>query len=496
MEKLFDTLKSHRHLNIFVFIWSFIFGILVSSIIKISPIYSVLILIIVLGIYICEKLINNSVSKVVFIILLSFSAFGLGVLRFGIKDFHIPNSNFEQNVGMKINLNAVVVSEPEKREKDMRFVVESEGEKILVSTGLYQNIKYGDEVTVNGKLERPGIIGASDSGREFDYGAYLSKGDIYYTTSFAQVSIESHNNANPVLATLLRVKESFVAKMKDILAEPEASLLAGLLVSGKQALPSSILDEFKNAGVVHIVVLSGYNINVVAQFFAQIFSFLSLRLAGGASIVGIILFTLMTGATATVVRASIMALIAVSGKLFGRSYSAPRALLVAGFLMLIQNPKILIFDPSFQLSMLATLAMVYVSPTIERLLPRIASAKWGLGPILVSTISTQIFVLPYLLYSMGNISVIALISNILILAFVPFTMLVGFVSTILAYISTIIALPFTYITHLLLAWILGVANVLGNLSFSSIKVASFPLWMMFSVYLIYAAFFRFLDKKS
>ena len=138
----------------------------------------------------------------------------------------------------------------------------------------------------------------------------------------------------------------------------------------------------------------------------------------------------MTGASATVVRAAIMALIAVSGKMFGRSYSAPRALLVAGFFMLIENPKILIFDPSFQLSMLATIAMIYAVPIVDRYLSRGALAKWDkFREILSATISTQIFVLPFLLYSMGNISVVSLFSNILILAFVPYTMLVGFIAT-------------------------------------------------------------------
>jgi len=494
-----DFLKQiveHRHINIFVFIWSFIFGILVSSFVFISPLFSLLLIVVSIAIFISYLLYLGKVEKEIVILVLLILAFSLGAFRYAIKDFHILETPMSTGV---------VVSEPEVKEKNMRFVFKSDNhKKILVSTNLYSDIRYGDKIKIDGKLETPGIIAESDSpqnagqaGRSFDYGAYLSKDDIYYTMNFAQVNIISRDNGNKIKSGLLKFKESFVDKMKVILVEPESSLLAGLLVSGKQALPTSIIDEFKRAGVVHIVVLSGYNIMIVAEFFKDILGFLSLRLASSISIFSIILFVLMTGATATVVRAAIMALIAVSGKMFGRSYSVHRALLVAGFLMLLENPKILIFDPSFQLSMLATIAMIYAVPIVDRYLSHGALAKWDkFREILSATISTQIFVLPFLLYSMGNVSIVSLFSNILILAFVPYTMLIGFIATTLVYMSSVLALPFTYISHLLLSWILSVAHILGNLSWASISVSSFPAWFMFVLYTFYIWFLMFLHKKE
>ncbi len=490
----------HRHINIFVFIWSFIFGILVSSFVFISPLTALLVILIVVFILIGEKLLKGNVEKEIFLLCLAFLSFSLGIIRYDIKDFHMEETPV---------FTGVVVSEPEVREKNMRFIFKLENvEKVLVSTNLYSDIKYGDEIKIEGKLEKPGIIVENDlpadeagAGRNFDYGAYLSKDDIYYTMSFAQVNTISRDNGNAVRAGLLKIKGSFVNKMKSVLVEPESSLLAGLLVSGKQALPASVIDEFKRAGVVHIVVLSGYNIMIVAEFFKRILGFLSLRIASSVSIFGIILFVLMTGASATVVRAAIMTLIAVSGKMFGRGYSVHRALLVAGFLMLAENPKILIFDPSFQLSMLATLAMIYVVPIVETYIVKWPALRslgeaWGMKQILSATISTQIFVLPFLLYSMGNVSVVSLISNVLILVFIPYTMLIGFIATILTYASSVFALPFTYVSHLLLSWILSVAHLLGNLSWASINVSSFPVWAMLTLYAFYIWFLTFLYKKE
>ena len=150
--------------------------------------------------------------------------------------------------------------------------------------------------------------------------------------------------------------------------------------------------------------------------------------------------------------------------------------------MILENPKILVFDMSFQLSFLATLALIYVSPVVGRYLHRVPE-KWGLRTVLATTIATQTMVLPYLIYTMGDFSLVALLANVLILLIIPVTMLAGFLASLVAYVSSILALPFSYVAHLLLAWILGVSNYLGNLSFSIIKVSVFPFWITLLMYL-------------
>ena len=285
--------------------------------------------------------------------------------------------------------------------------------------------------------------------------------------------------------------------------EPYASLRSGLLVSGKDAMPKSILEEFRRAGVIHIVVLSGYNVTIIAEFMRKFFEniFLLVRLsphlsnfggpqvASGASIIGIILFVLMTGAEATIVRASLMVLTVIVAKMFGRNYSAPRALLIAGFIMLLHNPKILVFDPSFQLSFLATLALIYVVPIVEKYL-KVVPEKWGLRTTVSTTIATQLTVLPLLVYSVGDFSLVSLLANILILLLIPYTMFIGFIATIIAYLNSVLALPFTYIAYLLLNWILGVSSVLGNLSFASISVPSVSVWLIVLIYLFMVIFIK------
>ena len=406
---------------------------------------------------------------------------GLGTLRYSIKDFHEPL--FPESVG-------VIASEPEQRENSTRFIFLSDNnERVLVNTDLYSSVQYGDRVEVSGKFEKPSVI--DDGGRPFDYGKFLAKDDIYHVLNFAELEVLSSGHGNPIKTALFKIKKSFTSKIKDILSEPYSSLLSGLIVSGREAMPKDILEEFRRAGIIHIVVLSGYNITIIAEFMRRLFYNLFLfarvravsRLAATASILGIVSFVLMTGAEATVGRAAIMVLTVIVAKMFGQNYSASRALLVAGFIMLLENPKILVFDPSFQLSFLATLALIYILPIVERYL-KIVPENWGIRTIIATTIATQLTVLPLLIYSMGDFSLISLPANVLVLLVIPFVMLIGFLATVLAFISSFLALPFAYVTHLLLAWILGVSHVLGNLSFASITLPLVPLWLIILVYLV------------
>ena len=471
--------------GVLIFIFGFALGILVSSFIFLAPLWSVFAIFLGLVSLMVDKVWNAKIGKEVLFLSLVFIALGLGALRYSIKDFHEPLTPSSQGV---------VVSEPEQRENTTRFVLKTDnGEKVLVNTDLYSHVEYGDRIEASGKLAKPGIIVGEDGGRPFDYAKYLSKDDIYHILSFAKVEILSSGHGNPIKRTLFKIKKSFVSRVKKILVEPESSLLAGLIVSGREAMPKDILEEFRRAGVIHIVVLSGYNVAIIAEFMRKIFENLFLlfrpstnpRVAAGASVFGIIFFVLMTGAEATVVRASLMVLTVIVAKMFGRAYSAPRTLLVAGFIMLLQNPKILVFDPSFQLSFLATLALIYVVPIVERYLKRVPE-RWGLRTTVSTTIATQATVLPLLVYSVGDFSIVSLPANVLILLIIPATMLVGFTAALLAYASSLVALPLTYITHLLLSWILGVSHYLGNLSFASIAVPYVSIWSVVLIYIVVA----------
>ena len=189
------------------------------------------------------------------------------------------------------------------------------------------------------------------------------------------------------------------------LPEPEVSLGAGLLLGVKQALGTDLEADFRTAGIIHIVVLSGYNLMLVGIFISFLLSFfLSQRPRLICSMVAIVIFAILVGLSATVVRATIMALLMLFAGTSGKRYLVLRALMFAGLVMLLINPLLLVHDVGFQLSFMATLGLIVIAPLLQ---DKLASLPWQrvIKEYLLPTLATQIMVLPILLYQIGQFSV-------------------------------------------------------------------------------------------
>jgi len=244
------------------------------------------------------------------------------------------------------------------------------------------------------------------------------------------------------------------------------------------------LDDFRRTGIIHIVVLSGYNITIVAYAIGRLAAFLPPVVGFGLSSLAILGFAMMTGLGATIVRASVMAFLVLFANTIGRGMAITSALILAGFLMLVHNPKILLFDPSFQLSFLATVGLIYFAPPIARRLSFVTE-KYQVREVFSATIATQIFVLPLLLYMMGEVSIVALPVNLLILITVPVTMLLGLLVATTGFLSTALSLPFAYAAYFFLSYDLAVVDLFAKIPFASLSISTFPLWIMLIVYALY-----------
>ncbi len=363
-------------------------------------------------------------------------------------------------------------------------------EKIIIFARQFPEIKYGDVIEFGGKLEKPGIF-ETENKKDFDYGAYLAKDGIYYQVFYPEIKILESGKGNFLKKVLFDLKDSFISSFNKLIPEPESGLLSGLLLGSKKALSDEWVDKFRASGLIHMIVLSGYNITIVADSIIKFFSIFLSKFANFGAILGIVAFALMTGASATTVRASVMALIAILGRNAGRKYFAGRALIFAGFLMVIHNPKILAFDFSFQLSFLATVAIIFLSPKIKNRMFFITE-KFGLRDIVASTLATQLFVAPLLLYRSGELSIVSPISNILVLGFVPMTMFFGFMTGFIGFFSQILAWPFSLFAYVLLKYEMLIADFFARLPFAEITITSFSKMVLVLCYafLVYITFFR------
>lgn len=393
-----------------------------------------------------------------------------------------PPAGYFDAVDKQVVFEGMVSEGPDVRIKNQRLTVNLKGTNtnILVVAQKEIPVSYGDMLKVSGKLELPENF-MTNAGKEFNYQRYLSNKNVYFITQNASVEIVSHDNGSFIKKYLFKLSDAFMKNISSVIPAPESDLANGLLLGSKGGFDTDTKNEFVNTGTIHIIALSGYNISIVARAVMSITSlFLGIMASSIAGIFIIILFVIMSGAGASAIRAGIMAVISLFGRITGRTYNAGRALVVAGLIMFAYDPRV-ITDISFQLSFLATFGILFITPKVINWIMWIP-ARFGLREIAATTIAAEISVLPLLIYSTGILSFVAFPANILILAFIPLTMLLTFIAGMMVFISPVFAMPFGYISYLPLTYILRTIHFFASLPFASVTIQSFPLIITLALY--------------
>lgn len=364
--------------------------------------------------------------------------------------------------------NGTIISEPDIRSAYTYIDVKTNGTcfhyKVRLKVDTYPKYFYGDILSFKGTFETPEDF-ETETGRVFHYRSFLYKDGIVAISRDAEVVMQGVKIFS-LQRMLLKTKAWFTGVMSTMLPSPHAELLGGLLVGAKQSLGEALLEDFRRVGLIHIVVLSGFNVVVIIAFVRFLLQGLPLRLSLSITALFVILFTLLVGLEPPIVRASCMALISLWALSKYRTYSVHRAFILTVTAMAIQNPLILLYDPSFQLSALATAGLLYVVPCMEKWFLWIPTSG-GMREIVVSTIATYITVAPFLLYLMGELSVVSLVVNLLVLPIIPITMLVGCIATLLVALTGF-GFLFEYATYYLLSYELYVVDIFSTISFATV----------------------------
>ncbi len=473
----------------------FIVSVGVASLVNVDIYMSMFFVLLGLFLFLIRFVLENEDIQLLLLMVLVVSM-GFGFLRVGFGELLKDRGVFDEFVGQDFVFEGVILEEPKVKEKNTQLRVYLEDKKvgILVFAPAYPEFKYGDKVRVSGKLQKPENF-QTDTGRIFNYVSYLDKDNIFYQVFYPEVELLGSGGGNFIKRNLFGLKNAFLESIRKTVPEPHSALLGGITVGAEESLGENLEESFRKTGIIHIVVLSGYNITIVAEFFMRIFAFLPLLWKSLIGALSILLFMIMTGATATIVRASIMAVLVIVARITGRTADILRLLLIAGFLMVLHNPSILIFDPSFQLSFLATLGLVYLAPYIEKYLGFVPK-KIELREFATATIATQIFVLPLLLYMTGEISLVSIPVNLLVLPVIPVSMFLGLLTGAFGFISGALAFPIGFLNFILLDYVLRAVETFSTLSFASVFVKGFSVWTMVLVYVIYILVIFWLHKRK
>lgn len=229
-------------------------------------------------------------------------------------------------------------------------------------------------------------------------------------------------------------------KIQAVLPSPHSELIIGMVLGENQfnQIPT-YNDILKRVGLVHVVVVSGYNISLV---FTLLMRVLGSQYKLKNLVIGLIctfIYSGISGFGVPAVRAWIMGAVAVTFKFYGRSDQGIRVLLFSAIVILCLAPSQL-FSVSFQLSFLATLGVMVVPDALKRGWALVGvKSQPGLLEDFNTSLSAQLMVNPVISYYFGTVSLVALVANPLVLWVVPLCTVLGGLLVFLAIISPLLA---------------------------------------------------------
>lgn len=271
--------------------------------------------------------------------------------------------------------------------------------------------------------------------------------------------------------------EDVTLVLTQLLPEPHAGLLSGILFGVKASLTPEFKEALIRSGTLHIVALSGMNITILSNLTATtLLRVFSRKITSLLTILVIIGFVFFVGLSPSVIRAAIMGCLSLLSSVFGRQRHALFLLVVTGTGMLILNSNYLT-DVSFQLSFLATLGLILFGTSKNSPSPLPQPAKQGImlrfylfiKDDFRTTLAAQIFTIPLFIFQFHRLSILSPLSNVLIgWLIVPLTV-IGLVTTVVGLVWLPLAVPLSWISWLLLQYLVIVIQSVSSIPFASIE---------------------------
>lgn len=381
----------------------------------------------------------------------------------------------------KVTLRGVVSLDPDVQDRTTRLKlavesIEINGERktisgmVMLYVPRYPSYSYGDLLEVSGKLATP--VNFAD----FDYQGYLAKQSVYSTMLYPQIELESGGHGLAFLERIYGLRHSLANVLAQTLPEPQASLAQGIILGLRGNIPDAVNTDFARSGTTHVLAISGMNLTIIAGLLSLVLSHIigkKYYLYIWLTLALIWFYTVISGASPSVMRAAIMASLFLMAELLGRQKNAGPALCLAAAVMIAFNPRVL-WDVSFQLSMLSMAGIVFLYPLLlgglSQWIARLKNADIGLNSSLsfvlesfAMTLAATLAVWPASAAYFGTVSLAAPLATLLAVPVLPAIMIIGSLSALAGLLFLPLAQVIGWVVWLFTTYLLLVARGFAHL---------------------------------
>ncbi len=331
-------------------------------------------------------------------------------------------------------------------------------------------LQYGDVLLIKTKPQK--LLSKNNPG-SFDYQSYLFFQQVYqqfYLTNKDYVKINV-NKKNPLWDIIYDIQTWIQQSLKKYLGVDAKALgiAEALLIGYKNDLDPQLLSAYTNSGVVHIIAISGLHLSLIyfllGWLLGQIPHLSENKIIKGILlIIGLWFFSLLCGASASVLRSAVMFTCLIVGQSLQRQTSIYNSLASAAFLLLCFNPYYL-WDIGFQLSYIAIIGIVVLQKPLQKLIPIqnfFVRKIWEMTSI---TISAQVFTFPICIYYFHQFPNLFLLTNLIA---IPLSSIILLIEIVLLVVSPIqnIAFVVGYMVNKLIVMMNGCMIFFQQLPFA------------------------------
>lgn len=393
-----------------------------------------------------------------------------------------------------ISATAVVIKGPSEGEYNYKYTVKAR-------TGKYKNkkfivyinkknkklLEYGDLIKIKGEYSAPEV---ARNYKGFDYSQYLKTLNIYGTIKVEESKIINKNQLSPILISINNIKEKMIDNANRNMPKRTANLLLGILIGERDNIQEDIIESFRTANLSHILAVSGAHTSYIILGITYLISKSKTpkRIGYIITIINLLIFIIITGASYSVVRACIMAIVVIGAKICYRKENFFTSICISLIIILIQNP-FAINDIGLKLSFMGTAGIVIFNKSITNFFIKL-KIKQKIAEALSVTFSAQLMIMPITILNFNTISLTFFISNILASPLLGIIIIFGFISIFISSILNPISKILFLILHIFLELLILVSKVTEKIPGSSILVKT-PNILFAIVYYILILFFNY-----
>lgn len=384
------------------------------------------------------------------------------------SSFHVKVLGFNQKDSVKILKTKVI--DFENNSSDVYNKIKDK--KILLYT-FDQNSYVPDQIfKVEGKLLNSFIIlpdksDVSNTVRSFDLAEYWRSKGFEYIMLYPKISDTKNNESGHSFRYYTYVfREKFHNNLEKIMNNQNAGILSAMLWGDETKISKEVYNKYTLAGVSHILVLSGYNLAILVAGILFIFKRQSIKTKVFLSLLAVSCFIILADSDVTLWRAGIMVLYSLGAMYFLKPENGKISVWLAVFVFTVLSPMSILKDVSLQLSILATMSIVYFYPVLSSILIKDKKFTYvdNIKEAVVLTFSANILLMPFLVYSFGYLKLSGLFLSIVLSFFIPFIMFFGFLGGFTAFISLFLGKVFVLIANILIVLMNFLVNTFYNIS--------------------------------